>query len=74
MSTITHIPTHQLREGDTLLAGASMVSVETVAPDTMDDDVCWITAACISGNFDQWDGPVRADRDATWQVLNADAR
>ena len=74
MSTITHIPTYQLREGDLLLVGASMVSVETVEIDAMDDDAYWITACCISGNFDQWDNPVRVEADRTWQVLNADPR
>lgn len=74
MSTITDIPTHALLEGDLILDGASTVSVDAVKPDAMDDDVCWISATCCSGNFENYDAPIRAGVDATWQVLNASAR
>ncbi len=70
MPTITHLHTHELRDSDMLQVGSSMVSVDSVTPDEM-DDVFWIAATCISGNFDQWEKPHRAPLDAIWVVLNA---
>ena len=72
MSTITHIPTRSLHEWDTLLDGASMLIVDSVEPDEMDDDVYWVHVTCCSGNFDNYETPIRADAAASWQVLNAD--
>ncbi len=72
MSTITHMPTRELQEFDTLLHGASMLSVDRIAPSPFDDDVYWIHVTCISGNFDNYDGPIRAEAASTWQVLNAE--
>lgn len=52
MSSTTYLHTRELLPGDTLLVGASTVSVDTVAPDEMDDDYYWLYATCVSGNFD----------------------
>jgi hypothetical protein len=71
MSTTNSIPTHALKIGDTLLVNSSMVGLEKIEPDEFDDDRYWLTLACYSGNFDQFDEPWRVTADAEWQVLDA---
>ena len=71
MSTITHMPARDLQPNDILIDGASVVSVDLVKVDDLDDDVYWIDVTCISGNFDQYETPIRAGAGDSWQVLNA---
>lgn len=71
MSTITTIPTKALKADDTLLVGASIVSVSNIEPSEWDHDRYIVEFACHSGNFDQWDGVQQLyGADAEWQVLD----
>ncbi len=74
MSTITTVPTTSLRPGDTLLVGASTVTVDRIELDEFDDyeNGYWLYATCHSGNFAQWEDPRYVFGGEQLQVLDAD--
>lgn len=70
MSTLHYLQTDELLPGDTVLHGSSMLIVDNIQLDDV-ADAYWIDLRCVSGNFDNYTGPIRSDVTAVWRVLDA---
>jgi hypothetical protein len=71
MSTVTYVPTKELRSGDLILVDGSTIEVCSVELAVGDAGAYQVTTCCVSGNMDQWDDVThRWEPDTEWVVLN----